>query len=162
MCPRGGIGRHKGLKILAACGVPVRVRPRAPKLKMVKQITALEFKELPFKQGCYLIDVRTPEEWKTTGKPDGEAFGLSTYFVTYQLQKNDTISLNPKFLFEMDELNLDKNKKIFFICASGIRSQIVADIFEKKGFETYNISDGFLRSSKVYASSWLADKLPIK
>ena len=29
-CPRGGIGRHKGLKILAACGVPVRVRPRAP------------------------------------------------------------------------------------------------------------------------------------
>ena len=24
------IGRHKGLKILAACGVPVRVRPRAP------------------------------------------------------------------------------------------------------------------------------------
>ena len=27
---------------------------------MVKQITALEFKELPFKQGSYLIDVRTP------------------------------------------------------------------------------------------------------
>ena len=24
------IGRHKGLKILAACGVPVRVWPRAP------------------------------------------------------------------------------------------------------------------------------------
>ena len=23
-CPRGEIGRHKGLKILAACGVPVR------------------------------------------------------------------------------------------------------------------------------------------
>ena len=29
-CPRGGIGRHKGLKILALRGVPVRVRPRAP------------------------------------------------------------------------------------------------------------------------------------
>ena len=29
-CPRGEIGRHKGLKILAACGVPVRVWPRAP------------------------------------------------------------------------------------------------------------------------------------
>ena len=27
---RGEIGRHKGLKILAACGVPVRVWPRAP------------------------------------------------------------------------------------------------------------------------------------
>ena len=30
LCPRGEIGRHKGLKILAACGVPVRVWPRAP------------------------------------------------------------------------------------------------------------------------------------
>ena len=30
MCPRGEIGRHKGLKILAHLGVPVRVWPRAP------------------------------------------------------------------------------------------------------------------------------------
>ena len=29
--PRGEIGRHKGLKILARKGVPVRVWPRAPK-----------------------------------------------------------------------------------------------------------------------------------
>ena len=33
MCPRGEIGRHKGLKILALLGVPVRVWPRAPKEK---------------------------------------------------------------------------------------------------------------------------------
>ncbi len=30
VCPRGEIGRHKGLKILALLGVPVRVWPRAP------------------------------------------------------------------------------------------------------------------------------------
>ena len=30
LCPRGEIGRHKGLKILALLGVPVRVWPRAP------------------------------------------------------------------------------------------------------------------------------------
>ena len=36
-CPRGEIGRHKGLKILALLGVPVRVWPRAPhKIKMSK------------------------------------------------------------------------------------------------------------------------------
>ena len=35
-CPRGEIGRHKGLKILALLGVPVRVWPRAPLLKMNK------------------------------------------------------------------------------------------------------------------------------
>tara|TARA_Y100001958_G_scaffold150292_1_gene133873 strand:- start:345 stop:446 length:102 start_codon:yes stop_codon:yes gene_type:complete len=33
MCPRGEIGRHKGLKILALLGVPVRVWPRAPFIK---------------------------------------------------------------------------------------------------------------------------------
>ena len=35
-CPRGEIGRHKGLKILALLGVPVRVWPRAPHLIMSK------------------------------------------------------------------------------------------------------------------------------
>ena len=37
-CPRGEIGRHKGLKILALLGVPVRVWPRAPILKMKKPL----------------------------------------------------------------------------------------------------------------------------
>ena len=32
LCPRGEIGRHKGLKILAIYGVPVRVWPRAPEM----------------------------------------------------------------------------------------------------------------------------------
>ena len=38
MCPRGEIGRHKGLKILALLGVPVRVWPRAPQIKMKKNL----------------------------------------------------------------------------------------------------------------------------
>ena len=40
MNSRGEIGRHKGLKILARLGVPVRVWPRAPKLNYIylKQI----------------------------------------------------------------------------------------------------------------------------
>ena len=37
--PRGEIGRHKGLKILAACGVPVRVWPRAPLMTKVQIIS---------------------------------------------------------------------------------------------------------------------------
>ena len=38
-CPRGEIGRHKGLKILALLGVPVRVWPRAPKYMRVSIIS---------------------------------------------------------------------------------------------------------------------------
>lgn len=129
---------------------------------MVKQITSLELKALEGKDGNYLIDVRTPEEWKNVGRPDGEALGLVTYFVSYQFQDGDGRVLNPDFEKEMDALNLDKNKKIFFICRSGVRSQVTAEMYEKKGFETYNVSDGFLRSDKHYQSSWKADKLPIK
>ena len=40
MCPRGEIGRHKGLKILALLGVPVRVWPRAPQdVKLDEEIS---------------------------------------------------------------------------------------------------------------------------
>ena len=43
---------------------------------MVKQILALELKDLEDIDGHYLIDVRTPEEWDVVGRPDGEALGL--------------------------------------------------------------------------------------
>ncbi|MAK12581.1 MAG: hypothetical protein CMI73_02795 [Candidatus Pelagibacter sp.] len=129
---------------------------------MVKQITALQFQALSSKVGDYLIDVRTPQEWKIYGKPDGEAFGLSTYFVSYQLHNLGNVVINPDFNFEMEKLKLDKNKNIFFICSSGIRSQIVAEIYEDKGFKTYNISNGFNKSNKFYESCWVSDKLPIK
>ena len=129
---------------------------------MVKQITSLELKALEGKDGNYLIDVRTPEEWKNVGRPDGEALGLVTYFVSYQFQDGEGRIFNPDFEKEMDALNLDKSKKIFFICRSGVRSQATAEMYEKKGFETYNVSDGFFRSDTDYQSSWKADKLPIK
>ena len=121
---------------------------------MVNQITALQFKELSFKESDCLVDVRSPEEWKVFGKPDGESFGLSTYFISYQLKQNENITLNPHFVDEMNELKLNKNTKIFFICSSGIRSQIVAEIFKKKNFKTFNVLDGF--------EGWLSNNLPIK
>lgn len=126
---------------------------------MVKQITASELKELDLK-GHYLIDVRTPEEWDVVGKPDGEAIGLITHFISYQFQQGDGRVLNPNFEKEMDALNLDQSKKIFFLCRSGVRSDKTADMYEKKGFNTYNISTGFYVDEAT--PSWKVDKLPIK
>lgn len=126
---------------------------------MVKQITASELKELDLK-GHYLIDVRTPEEWDVVGKPDGEAIGLITHFISYQFQQGDGRVLNPNFEKEMDALNLDQSKKIFFLCRSGVRSDKTADMYEKKGFNTYNISTGFYVDEVT--PSWKVDKLPVK
>ena len=78
------------------------------KVYMVKQITTSKFKELSFKESDCLVDIRS-EEWKVFGKPDGEVFGLSTYFVSYQLKENENIILNPNFIDEMNKLELKKN-----------------------------------------------------
>jgi rhodanese-related sulfurtransferase len=127
---------------------------------MVKQITSSKLKALEEKEGHYLIDVRTPEEWEHIGKPDGEALGMTTHFVSYQFQQGDGRILNPNFEKEMDALNLDQSKKIFFICRSGQRSDVAAEIYEKKNFDTYNVSDGFYVDETT--PSWKVNKLPIK
>ena len=50
-CPRGEIGRHKGLKILALLGVPVRVWPRAPKkMNKILLISDKNLKSLKIKK----------------------------------------------------------------------------------------------------------------
>ena len=121
---------------------------------MVKEITTSQFKELSFEGSDCLIDIRSPEEWKVFGKPDGEVFGLLTYFVSYQLKENENIILNSNFMDDMNKLELKKNAKIFFICSSGIRSQVAAEIFKKKEFETFNVTDGF--------DGWLLNNLPVK
>ena len=124
------------------------------KVYMVKQITTSELKEISFKKYDCLVDVRSPEEWSAFGKPDGETLRLSTYFISYQLKENRNIILNPNFMNDMNKLELNKNTRIFFICSSGIRSQLTAEIFTKKKFETYNVTDGF--------DGWLSNNLPIK
>ena len=127
---------------------------------MVKQITSSELKEVKDLKGHYLIDVRTPEEWEVIGRPDGEALGLTTHFVSYQFQQGEGRIPNPNFEQEMDALNLDKSKKLYFICRSGVRSNATAEIYQNKGYDTYNISSGFYVDD--VAPSWKIDKLPIK
>jgi len=95
---------------------------------MTKKITSSQLGVLNNLKGNYLIDVRTPEEWAVIGRPDGEALGMKTHFVSYQFQQGDVRILNPNFEKEMDNLNLDKSKKIFFICRSGQRSDKTAEI----------------------------------
>mgnify|MGYP001464730527 CR=1 FL=1 len=58
------------------------------------------------------------------------------------------------FIDDINKLEFNKNTKFYFICSSGIRSQIVAEIFKKKKLETFNITDGF--------NGWLLNNLPIK
>ena len=82
-----------------------------------------------------IIDVRTQNEWKSTGIIKGS-------FLVSLLNKNK------KFIFEdwfaMFENNFGKNEAIIFICASGVRSNYISHLVKKKKPDliVYNLKKG--------------------
>ena len=82
-----------------------------------------------------IIDVRTQNEWKSTGIIKGS-------FLISLLNKNK------KFIFqdcyEIFNNKFDRNKSIIFICASGVRSNYISHLVKKKkpDLVIYNLKKG--------------------
>ena len=82
-----------------------------------------------------IIDVRTQNEWKSTGIIKGS-------FLVSLLNKNK------KFIFEewfaMFENNFGKYEAIIFICASGVRSNYISHLVKKRKPDliVYNLKKG--------------------
>ena len=110
---------------------------------MIKQLAAKDIKSyLMAESNSILLDVRTKEEWKAIGKPEGEKIGLKTYFLSIQFG-NERI-FNENFVQEFKNLAINQDKNILVICRSGVRSQFVAELLNKKeNYTCINISDGF-------------------
>jgi rhodanese-related sulfurtransferase len=102
---------------------------------MVKEIKSSEIKKfLESNPKTVLLDVRTEDEWNTVGKPDTKDLGIKSYFIT--------ISQDPIFVDSVKQ-NIDIKEKILVMCAAGGRSIIAANLLEKEGYDTLNVSDGF-------------------
>ena len=94
-----------------------------------------------------IIDVRTQNEWKSTGIIKGS-------FLISLLNKNK------KFIFEdwyaMFENKFGKNESIVFICASGVRSNYISHLVQRRkpDLKIYNLEKGinhWIRSgNKIY------------
>ena len=110
---------------------------------MIKQLASKDIRSyLMAEPNSVLLDVRTKEEWGTIGKPDGEKIGLKTYFLSIQFG-NERI-FNENFVQEFKNLAINQDKNILVICRSGVRSQFVAELLNKKeNYTCINISDGF-------------------
>ena len=82
-----------------------------------------------------IIDVRTQNEWKLTGIIKGS-------FLVSLLNKNK------KFIFEdwyeMFNIKFGSNKSIIFICASGVRSNYISHLVQRKkpDLKIYNLEKG--------------------
>jgi len=125
---------------------------------MIKQIPSKEIKDyIKNNKKCVLLDVRTKEEWNED-KPDGDKIGLKTYFLSLQFEGG---ILNENFVEEFKKLKINKNNEILTICGSGIRSERAADLLTKEGYNTSNISDGFL-GNNMEKIGWKNNLLPTK
>ena len=104
------------------------------------------------KNELVIIDIRTVREWKMTGViPQSYLINMHT----------EDFSENPNFLNEVElVLNKLKKKNIAFICASGARSEIVANYFIEKNYKNIShIPDGIIGKEN---NGWLYLGHPIK
>ena len=125
---------------------------------MIRQILSGEIKDyIKNNSKCVLLDVRTKEEWNQ-GKPDGDKIGLKTYFLSFQFEER---IINQNFVEEFKNLKIDQSYEILTLCATGGRSQIVAELLTKTGYNSSNISDGFL-GDKEEKIGWKNNHLPTK
>ena len=125
---------------------------------MIKQIPSKKIKDyIKNNPKCVLLDVRTEEEWKTDGQPDGDKIGLKTYFLTIQFADK---RFNSNFDEELKKLNINKDNEILTMCMGGVRSQAAAELLTKIDYKCLNISDGFLGNKENAGCK--ANNLPCK
>ena len=104
----------------------------------VKQYFWDEVKELQEKGGATFLDTRTPGEVKR-----GMAKGY--------------------YHIPVDELRermgeLEKDKPVYIMCHSGLRSYIACRILEQYGYECYNFAGGYRLYSSIFAEKEAAVK----
>jgi len=80
------------------------------------------------------------------------------YFLSLQFEGK---ILNENFVEEFKKLKINKNNEILTICGSGVRSERAADLLTKEGYNTSNISDGFL-GNNMEKIGWKNNQLPTK
>ena len=125
---------------------------------MTKQILSAEVENSVKKNPkSVLLDVRTEEEWNVDGKPDGEKIALKTHFLTIQFADK---TFNQNFIEDFKKLNIEKDHEILAICMGGVSSQAATELLTKEGYNSVNISDGFLGNSEN--PGWKNSGLPCK
>ena len=129
---------------------------------MITAINCQQLSELAKdNEGASLIDVRTQAEWDQDGKPNGKEIGLNTHFISYMIDVNEGRIINQDFDKKIDELKIDKSKVVFVMCKSGFRSLKAAELINKKGYKTFNITNGFICSEDVEPNCWKTSGLPV-
>ena len=100
-------------------------------------------------QSCVVVDVRTANEWGKTGIADVPCDVRTITVVSIPERE-----LIPDFTPTLMD-TVAKDKTVYFICGSGVRSQLAATIATQNEIpESYNVLEGM--------QGWLGRSLPTK
>ncbi len=93
-----------------------------------------------------LVDVRTNAEWAFVGIPDLSALGKRVVAVEWQTFPDSRV--DPDFAARLKSAlgttGANKDDEVFFICRSGGRSRMAAEVMAAEGFRRCrNVADGF-------------------
>ena len=123
---------------------------------MIKEINSSEIEKfLKENTNVEILDVRTPAEWKNTGRPDGKKVGSQTHFVTIERDAGGTVDLS---FIDKVKKEIDNKKKLLVICRSGSRSALASLLLSKENYECVNIIDGY--EGNGVSSGWVGANLP--
>jgi Rhodanese-related sulfurtransferase len=92
-------------------------------------------------QDSYLIDVSIPTEWNVDGLPDEDSFEGFLFKLAIRNEEGTAI---PNFIEEFNSLEIPMDSNIYFICKSGGRSILAANLVANEGYKSlFNVEDGF-------------------
>lgn len=93
-----------------------------------------------------LVDVRTRAEWAFVGVPDISALGRDVLLLEWQTFPDNRTA--PDFVDRLEAVlaarGVEQSDEIFFICRSGGRSRMAAEVMAAAGYRRCrNVADGF-------------------
>lgn len=101
-------------------------------------LPAEAFAAIRSNDSAVFIDCRTRAEWMYVGTPDYPELVK----IVWQPARGEKV--DPKFIAEVEALNIDRKSDIYIICRSGFRSANAAHALTAAGFENcYNVAEGF-------------------
>ena len=93
-----------------------------------------------------LVDVRTKAEWAFVGLPDLSQIGKRVLAVEWQTFPDSRIDpqFNERLGAALDGAGVEKDHEVFFICRSGSRSRMAAEVMAAAGYQRCrNVAEGF-------------------
>jgi rhodanese-related sulfurtransferase len=115
-----------------------------------------------------LVDVRTRAEWTFVGLPDLSGTGKRVVTVEWQTFPDHGVdpAFSERLTTALAELGAGPASNLFFICRSGGRSRMAAEVMAAAGYQRcHNVADGFegpldAQRHRGTAGGWKASGLP--